>query len=51
MGVTMKRPDYGDGLKIGKWIFSGVRDLLHTTGIQSPAYIFRLPHLSAAVLT
>jgi hypothetical protein len=40
----MKRPDLGDVLKIGKCIFAGVNDLLHTIGVQIPAKIFRLPH-------
>jgi hypothetical protein len=28
---TMKRPDFGHVLKIGKWFFSGIKDLLLTT--------------------
>jgi hypothetical protein len=30
----MKRPDFGDVLKIGKWVFSGVEGLMRTRGIQ-----------------
>jgi hypothetical protein len=39
----MKRPDFGDVLKIGK-CFSSVKGLLCITGVQIPAYIFRLYH-------
>ena len=31
---TMKRPDFGEFLKIGKWFFSGLKGLLRTTGVQ-----------------
>jgi hypothetical protein len=34
---TMKRPDFGEFLKIGKWFFSGLKGLLHTTGVHIPA--------------
>jgi hypothetical protein len=40
---TMKCPDYGDVLNIGKF-FSGGKDLLHTTGIQIIAYFFKLSY-------
>jgi hypothetical protein len=40
----MKRPKFGDVLKIGKWFSSGVKGLLYTTGVQINAKIFRLFH-------
>jgi hypothetical protein len=39
----MKRPDFEDILKIGKCFFTGVKGPLHTTGVQIPIQIFRLP--------
>jgi hypothetical protein len=33
----MKRPDFGEYLKTGKWFFSGLKGLLLTTGVQIPA--------------
>jgi hypothetical protein len=41
---TMKRPDFGEFLKRGKWFFSGLMGFLRTTGVQIPAKIFMLPH-------
>jgi hypothetical protein len=32
----MKRPDFGEFLKIGKWFFSGLKGLLRTT-VEIPA--------------
>jgi hypothetical protein len=31
---ALKHPDFGVVLKIGKWVFSGVKGLLRTTGVQ-----------------
>jgi hypothetical protein len=39
----MKRPDFGDDLKIVRCFFPGVKEVLLTAGVQLPAKIFRLP--------
>jgi hypothetical protein len=36
---TTKRPDFGDVLQVGDF-FSGLKGLLHTTGVEITAYIF-----------
>jgi hypothetical protein len=33
----MKRPEFEDVLKIGKWFFTGVKGLLRTPGIKIPS--------------
>jgi hypothetical protein len=40
----MKRLGFREVLKQADFFFSGVEDLLRTTGVQIPAQIFRLAH-------
>jgi hypothetical protein len=48
----MKRPDFGEFLKIDKWFFSGIKGLLRTTGVQAPPKFlcYRTGHRWGAVV-